>query len=427
MKVRLYCFFITCWLALIVAPVSASSDILKEAKNTYKQICSHCHGIDMINPGTSSYDLRKWPRDDRAGFIDSVKNGKGDMPAWGDILTAEEIEQLWYYVSTRGGKQPFPKDETIQKSQSIKRSKKLARFVQSNESQDKKNIKDTLTVCLDRKGGVMSGLRNIGGGTGLDYFLSKAIADELSYKLKVVWFEGEQDERGDPIREALAMLASGLCDVIPSFPLNETSVRPRVGERFFIPHLVGEPYDRGPVEFVNLQPISVSKPYIRIEMGIVLRSGVKEKSIHNLADLDGYKVGVEQDTLPSILISVHGTKKMLANTLTFNPGPAFLWKMEQGIFEAALVTTTAFDTHRRSYKITKLKMTDYRHPLGLNLAYIGLKSNQSLVDKISDVLSSFLSQGMIEKFAFKNGIHFTPPKKPYVQRRLTLSDLKMIK
>jgi mono/diheme cytochrome c family protein len=37
-----------------------------------------------------------------------VLKGKGDMPAWGDILLEEEIDALWRYVATRGGKEPFP-------------------------------------------------------------------------------------------------------------------------------------------------------------------------------------------------------------------------------------------------------------------------------------------------------------------------------
>ena len=56
----------------------------------------------MVNPGTSSFDLRKFPQDDRARFVESVMHGKNTMPAWGDILTPDEIEALWAYVRTGG-------------------------------------------------------------------------------------------------------------------------------------------------------------------------------------------------------------------------------------------------------------------------------------------------------------------------------------
>ncbi|MDQ2801822.1 MAG: cytochrome c, partial [Pseudomonadota bacterium] len=65
-------------------------------------ICSHCHGIHMVNPGNSSFDLRKFPHDQRARFFNSVTHGKGNMPPWGDILKPDEIEAIWAYVRTGG-------------------------------------------------------------------------------------------------------------------------------------------------------------------------------------------------------------------------------------------------------------------------------------------------------------------------------------
>lgn len=94
--------------ALFVGPAQADDSDLENGRSTYKQFCAHCHGIDMKNPGTSSYDLRKWPVDQKAEFYDTVQNGKGDMPAWGDILLPEELDAIWHYVATRGGQEPLP-------------------------------------------------------------------------------------------------------------------------------------------------------------------------------------------------------------------------------------------------------------------------------------------------------------------------------
>lgn len=68
----------------------------------YKQLCAQCHGPNMINPGTSSFDLRKFPADQFERFKESVVDGKGDMPAWGDMLVPGELEALWAYVQTGG-------------------------------------------------------------------------------------------------------------------------------------------------------------------------------------------------------------------------------------------------------------------------------------------------------------------------------------
>jgi cytochrome c55X len=71
----------------------------------FGQICSHCHGPRMINPGNVSFDLRKFPHDDEARFVNSVSNGKNSMPPWKDVLKPDEIEALWAYVRV-GGREP---------------------------------------------------------------------------------------------------------------------------------------------------------------------------------------------------------------------------------------------------------------------------------------------------------------------------------
>jgi cytochrome c55X len=68
----------------------------------FDNICSHCHGPHMVNPGTVSFDLRKFPHDDRARFFNSVRNGKRAMPPWKDVLHPDEIEDVWAYVRSGG-------------------------------------------------------------------------------------------------------------------------------------------------------------------------------------------------------------------------------------------------------------------------------------------------------------------------------------
>ena len=70
----------------------------------YNRTCVHCHGRNMVNSGTTVYDLRRFPQDDKPRFLESVNNGKGTMPSWKGRLKEEEIEALWAYVATRGGK-----------------------------------------------------------------------------------------------------------------------------------------------------------------------------------------------------------------------------------------------------------------------------------------------------------------------------------
>jgi len=70
-------------------------------KAVYAEKCSHCHGPGMLNAGTITPDLRRFP-DDRERFTTTVKQGKNNrMPPWGDILSDDDIEALWAYVSSR--------------------------------------------------------------------------------------------------------------------------------------------------------------------------------------------------------------------------------------------------------------------------------------------------------------------------------------
>ena len=79
-------------------PVQVQID---HGKSTYASKCSHCHGPNLMNSGTITPDLRAFP-DDKTRFVTTVKNGKNNkMPPWGDILSEEEITDLWAYVSSR--------------------------------------------------------------------------------------------------------------------------------------------------------------------------------------------------------------------------------------------------------------------------------------------------------------------------------------
>ena len=65
----------------------------------FERNCSPCHGPRMQDP-ESAFDLRKFPRNQHDRFISSVARGKNQMPPWGDMLKADEIEALWAYVMT---------------------------------------------------------------------------------------------------------------------------------------------------------------------------------------------------------------------------------------------------------------------------------------------------------------------------------------
>lgn len=79
---------------------------IEQGKAQYQRTCVHCHGLNMVNSGTTVYDLRRFPVDDRERFFHSVTNGKGNMPSFKDVLEPLQIGWLWAYVGSRGGKEP---------------------------------------------------------------------------------------------------------------------------------------------------------------------------------------------------------------------------------------------------------------------------------------------------------------------------------
>jgi mono/diheme cytochrome c family protein len=86
------------------SPSLAASAAAKEGRQTYNTYCVLCHGSNLINSGSNAPDLRKFPLGQKSRFVTSVAKGKGQgkMPAWGDILSPEQIDKIWAYVKTRG-------------------------------------------------------------------------------------------------------------------------------------------------------------------------------------------------------------------------------------------------------------------------------------------------------------------------------------
>ena len=99
-------------LADSAAPAQAGADKsnpdvnqqIAQGKELYHRMpCVRCHGGNCVQNSSAAFDLRTFPHDDKARFVNSVKNGKnGRMPPWGDVLKPEEIDQLWAYVQSVG-------------------------------------------------------------------------------------------------------------------------------------------------------------------------------------------------------------------------------------------------------------------------------------------------------------------------------------
>lgn len=391
-------------LALLAGPALAEDALLKKGAATYKQFCSHCHGLDMVNPGTSSFDLRKFPKEDPDRFRTSVTKGKDDMPAMGDILYPEELDALWHYIRTRGGKEPIAEDQAA-----------------AEETPPLRLLTEgTLTACLPLNGGAMSG-RRAEGGTGFDYGVVADAAARLGLGLEVVWFEGELEEESDPVRDTYALLAKPKCDVVPGVALMEGSIGQPPAARANVPRWKKLKRDeiRRP-DFVDLVPLAATKPYARMEIGIVLRA---PRTVGRLADLKGLRLGIEEGTLAGAITMAQAPADLRADAISLPPGPKFLWEMEAGRFDAALVSTGAYDFHKRQNRVTTLVLSDWRHPLGFNTGMALAADRDGLRAALDRVLGAMLADGTVSRIAAENAVHVAAPRAPDIAPRLTMRDL----
>jgi mono/diheme cytochrome c family protein len=91
---------LSCWGA---AAQPVSPEQVRKGAELYETHCQTCHGPRLANPPWAP-DLRKFPREDRARFVDTVTYGKRGMPPWDDVLKPDDVEALWAYVLSGEGK-----------------------------------------------------------------------------------------------------------------------------------------------------------------------------------------------------------------------------------------------------------------------------------------------------------------------------------
>jgi mono/diheme cytochrome c family protein len=65
----------------------------------YGDYCSNCHGDQLRNTsGGVTFDLRRLRPNDHDRFLNSVLDGKQQMPPWRGALEREQIESIWTYI-----------------------------------------------------------------------------------------------------------------------------------------------------------------------------------------------------------------------------------------------------------------------------------------------------------------------------------------
>ena len=110
------CLYVLAFACLMLWPLSAQSQDAAAGKETYEQYCALCHGPQGQGDGSLSANLDPKPRNHTDGaYMNALTDahllkviGEGGaaaglapiMPAWKDILSAQQIQDVIAFVRT---------------------------------------------------------------------------------------------------------------------------------------------------------------------------------------------------------------------------------------------------------------------------------------------------------------------------------------
>ena len=88
-----------CLLAASIGLADTASPDVTAGAMVYADYCSSCHGEELRNTsGGVTFDLRRLRPQDHDRFVNSVLNGKSQMPPWRGVLDSQQIESIWAYI-----------------------------------------------------------------------------------------------------------------------------------------------------------------------------------------------------------------------------------------------------------------------------------------------------------------------------------------
>jgi mono/diheme cytochrome c family protein len=94
--VALFVLFVAPGLA--VAQTAFDPAQVAAGEEVYRDYCWTCHGEGLRSTAGVTFDLRRLRAADHDRFVNSVLDGKGQMPPWRGALTMVQIEAVWAYI-----------------------------------------------------------------------------------------------------------------------------------------------------------------------------------------------------------------------------------------------------------------------------------------------------------------------------------------
>ena len=90
---------LACFLTFSICLAEVGNPTIKTGAMVYQDYCSSCHGEELRNTsGGATFDLRRLRPQDHDRFVNSVLNGKNQMPPWRGVLDLHQIDSIWAYI-----------------------------------------------------------------------------------------------------------------------------------------------------------------------------------------------------------------------------------------------------------------------------------------------------------------------------------------
>ena len=270
--------------------------------------------------------------------------------------------------------------------------------------------RESLTVCLQANDPPLS----TRGGEGFAVALSRKIAERLGRDLRVQWFVSRDDPDANLAKDADALLSDGHCQLVSEYPLvSDMLGRPYATTAKLPPFDGATPEDRR--RWIKLGELVATRPYRLDTLTVILAAKDANRPIRTLADLDGMKLGVQTATLADAIAMRYAGGRLIENVVHLPDARALFGRLQRGELDAAFVAQRELDAWRKRHGTDGLAPTGYVHSIGFNMGYVGLASEQKLIDDATAAITALQASDAIAPLARAAGLTYVPPREPGVQ------------
>jgi ABC-type amino acid transport substrate-binding protein len=279
---------------------------------------------------------------------------------------------------------------------------------------------EALGVCLDANLPPWSSHDDRRSG-GFDPAVAAAVARRLGRETALRWFRTERDEDSSTTLSANALLSDGVCRLVGGYPLIAGALG-KPGTAFArLPDYAGARSDRR--RAIALGTLVPSRGYQFAALTIVLASRVAAARIGGLEDLAGMRLGVDAGTLADAVLMLFGNGRFADRITHLVAGSGqLLPRLEAGDYDAALVELRRFDAYRALHPDTRLTLSGYYPPVGFNMGFVGLSTEQQLLAEVDQAIAELLQSGELAALARAAGVTYLPPREPNIAADPTLAD-----